>query len=221
MNVTVWGPIVWNFLADVCYRNDRVSDSRIEEYTILFFKSLAFILPCKYCRQSYRQYFREIDLEDAVKQKSLLAWLWSLHEMVNNKLQKPESCRIPYCVFARRMNCYTHAGSAEHLFDLLGILGLNYESDDRLKKKYMLIFCSVLPVVIPYVQFSAILHRQPLQLQDLSTQSLYLNWLYSLRQAYNKKIGLPSLPPQQKLWKKYENAKAGMGTTIIMCDLLP
>ncbi len=217
MNPTVWGPSLWKIMTDVAVKADRVQDVRVLPYVTNFYTSLAFLLPCVHCRRSYRQFIRLIDLGDYLKQRNVVQWIWTLKERVNDKLGKPPQQRLDLAMFQRRINLYTHCAHAEDMLDFMSLLGLNYEPNEPLKKKHMLIFHAVLPVVLPYTNLNALLLKKPLRADDVVSRESYLNWLYQIRSQFVKMCQLPSLPPPATLWRRYENARAA-NREPIPCD---
>ena len=208
MNPATWGPPLWRIMTDVAYKADRLQNPQVLPYVCNFFKSLAFLLPCKYCRQSYRRYITQVDCGEYNQQRRLTEWVWRIKEMVNDKLKKPPEYRLSLPLFLRRVNMCTRSASAEDVLDFLAVLGLNYEPQSLLKKKHMLIVHSVLPLILPYPKLNAVLVKYPLKITDLTRQHDYLDWLYNLRQNFNRREGLPALPPQQQFWQRYYNARA-------------
>ena len=213
MDPTIWGPGLWRIIEDVARKSDRIPSQRTDpiwRYTIQFFEALTFLLPCKYCRQSYETFIIQSDVSRYVRARRAVEWIWLLKEMVNDKLKKPADVRLSFDKFLRRVNMCTQCGSAEDVLDFLALLGHNYHSTDSpVKIKYMLILHAVLPAVLSYPALQSSLEKYPLQLKNLQTQAEYLKWLYTLRQHFNKVNKLPPLPPQEILWKRYHNAKAG------------
>ena len=54
-----------------------------------FFKTIQHVLPCIYCRRSFKQYIQELPIEPYLKNKRLLVkWLYLMHNKVNDKLRK-------------------------------------------------------------------------------------------------------------------------------------
>ena len=208
MNTKLWGCALWRLMTDVGYRADRVQDTRVLPYVSTWYQSLAFLLPCKYCRQSYRQFVRSVDVRTYTQQRRLVEWVWKVKELVNDKLHVPESGRLSHDVFERRVNSMTHSAHPDDLFDFLAILGLNYNPQDALKRKYMTVFHAVLSLVLPYANLIPILERNPLKPTDLVSRASYLDYVYRLRSAFHRHTKLPPLPPQGELWKRYENVRA-------------
>ena len=89
----IWGPPGWLFLHCVTQGYPNVIDTTNEahvirrEQTKIFFESLAEVLPCKYCRQSYKKYLEEIPIDDHLSTRvELCKWLYDIHNKVNEKL---------------------------------------------------------------------------------------------------------------------------------------
>lgn len=83
MDTKFWGKDGWKFLHSIVYCYDETKSS----YYKTFFNSLQYILPCIYCRRSYKKYIKE-DPIDITDKSSLTAWLYRIHNRVNEKLRK-------------------------------------------------------------------------------------------------------------------------------------
>jgi hypothetical protein len=87
----IWGPSAWEFFHSVTFGYPlKPTDEQKKQYKD-FFTSTGFVLPCKYCRDSYTEFIksdkdaklRDEDLED---RESLTKWGYRIHERVNKKL---------------------------------------------------------------------------------------------------------------------------------------
>jgi hypothetical protein len=88
MNTTKWGPHGWKFLHSIAfnYPEHPTLDQR-EQYRI-FFHACGWVLPCRYCRESYQGFIRELPIEEFLdSQNSLAYWLYLIHNKVNHKLR--------------------------------------------------------------------------------------------------------------------------------------
>jgi hypothetical protein len=101
MMTKVWGPPGWLFLHCVTFGYPYVIDEF--DYTHFqkrndykqFFTYLGKILPCRYCRESYNQYIKELPIDNFLgSRKDLCLWLYLIHNKVNDKLGVPK-CDIP------------------------------------------------------------------------------------------------------------------------------
>ena len=97
----LWGPSGWLFLHCISfgypYKIDPNTTAHIEKQNdyYRFFYYLGKVLPCKYCRDSYMEYFvKNSPMTRMSTRKDFTKWLYDVHNMVNNKLGVPE-CEIP------------------------------------------------------------------------------------------------------------------------------
>ena len=97
MMTKVWGPAGWLFLHCVTYGYPPDPDQydvdnglpvgATRKHYYNFFREVGYILPCKYCRDSYREFAKEIPLERSIKNRATLTrWLHAIHDRVNHKL---------------------------------------------------------------------------------------------------------------------------------------
>lgn len=97
MMTKVWGPAGWLFLHSVTlgYPQDPdkydvengLPNGSTRKHYYNYFREVGHILPCKYCRDSYREFATEIPLSKFMKNRDTLSqWLWIIHNRVNDKL---------------------------------------------------------------------------------------------------------------------------------------
>ncbi len=87
----IWGPCAWEFLHSVSFGYPINPTAEEKEQYKNFIFSVGYVLPCKYCRDSYTEFInsdpdvklKENDLEN---RESLTKWFYKLHERVNKKL---------------------------------------------------------------------------------------------------------------------------------------
>lgn len=87
----IWGPPGWIFTHAITFGYpDKPSDIQKENYKKFFF-SLGDVLPCKFCRESYKIFITtgNTALTDAVLESraSLTLWYYNVHQRVNDKLE--------------------------------------------------------------------------------------------------------------------------------------
>ncbi|MBA43015.1 MAG: hypothetical protein CMF62_03285 [Magnetococcales bacterium] len=87
----IWGPSGWKFLHSVSFGYPiKPTNEQKNEYRN-FFKSVGDILPCVYCRESYKKFIQEgctkLDENALENRDSLTRWLYNIHEAVNEKLE--------------------------------------------------------------------------------------------------------------------------------------
>jgi hypothetical protein len=101
MMTKIWGPPGWLFLHCVTFGYPFMINLNKPEHVIRmnktrdFFRNIGYVLPCKYCRNSYNDFMKEIPVERFLNsRKDLTYWLYLMHNKVNNKLGVPD-CNIP------------------------------------------------------------------------------------------------------------------------------
>jgi hypothetical protein len=89
MQPEAWGPALWHFLHTVSFNFPPrpTKEQQIEYFT--FFKSIGYVLPCKYCRDSYQALTADLDLNVFRSRMTLSKWLYDFHNVVNAKVGKP------------------------------------------------------------------------------------------------------------------------------------
>ena len=101
MMTKVWGPPGWLFLHCITFgypfnldETKTIDFQKRNDYKN-FFYYLGKVLPCRYCRESYDEYFKELPIDNFLNnRRDLCLWLYKLHNKVNNKLGVPD-CDIP------------------------------------------------------------------------------------------------------------------------------
>lgn len=86
----IWGPHLWKSLHCISFGFPSHPTLEQKNGYKLFFQSLAFVLPCQYCRESYSHFIKSEPtvLTDDVfdNRDSLTRWVYTLHQRVNKKL---------------------------------------------------------------------------------------------------------------------------------------
>ena len=93
----VWGPAGWLFLHCVTFGYPENPDLYDSEYGLppgttrsryrRFFTEVGNVLPCRYCRDSYKEFIKEDRVEDHIQDRNqLIEWFWRIHNKVNQKL---------------------------------------------------------------------------------------------------------------------------------------
>ena len=97
----LWGPSGWLFLHCVSfgypYKIDPTKPEHLEKQNdyYRFFYYLGKVLPCKYCRESYMDFFiKKSPMNHLGSREELAKWFYDVHNLVNDKLGVPE-CERP------------------------------------------------------------------------------------------------------------------------------
>lgn len=87
----IWGQCAWEFFHSVTFGYPLEPTIEEKQQYKNFFISIGYVLPCKYCRDSYTEFImsdenvilKDSDLEN---RETLTKWAYRLHERVNKKL---------------------------------------------------------------------------------------------------------------------------------------
>lgn len=97
MNTKFWGPGLWIGLHSITFNYPVKIDSKNREhrerkrYTKELFENLQFTLPCKYCRESFKDFLKQDPIgKNLSGRPNLTRWLYRIHNLVNAKLRKQE-----------------------------------------------------------------------------------------------------------------------------------
>lgn len=100
MNTKVWGKASWKFLFTSIMgryplkinKNDKEHIIIQKEFRHLFVDGLQNILPCVYCRYSFKDFLKELPIRDyLIGRIELMYWLYLMKDKVNNKLINQEN----------------------------------------------------------------------------------------------------------------------------------
>jgi len=80
MDTRIWGPSGWVLLHSIVENNGLPDKKKIS-----FLETLSYILPCKYCRESFTVYADSLDLRNTT---NVSKTLYKIHNKVNAKLAK-------------------------------------------------------------------------------------------------------------------------------------
>jgi len=99
MDTRFWGPSAWRLLHLISFSDNRSKSV----YTLI--KLLPNILPCKYCRESLTEIYKELPLRESFLH-NLDEWMYKIHNKVNNKLRKQGLLKTPTPTFAEVKEMY-------------------------------------------------------------------------------------------------------------------
>ena len=88
MNTKIWGPPLW-FILHIISFNYPVSPSKLDKKNyFIFLKSLENVLPCKSCRNNFKDHLGSIDMSIFDSRDTFSRYIYKLHNIVNNSLNK-------------------------------------------------------------------------------------------------------------------------------------
>lgn len=95
MQTVQWGKAMWTPLHAITFNYPIKPTQDDKQRYKNYFNLTGEILPCKYCRQSFITYSKYIPIDDFLdSREGVVYWLYVIHNLVNNKLYKPN---FPLC----------------------------------------------------------------------------------------------------------------------------
>lgn len=136
MDTRFWGPSGWKLLHMITFDyNIKNSISYAQ-----FFESIPYILPCKFCRTSLTDYYKEYPFTSYVNMNPRLdvkKWMYHIHNCVNNKLRTQGLNRYPnptYSVVKKTYEDWLTRDWTEQLstfWDFLFAVAYNHPNDTK------------------------------------------------------------------------------------------
>lgn len=89
MNVSKWGPSFWTSLHTITFNAPLKCNTEQRKIYENYFTSVGDILPCKWCRMSYKLFLKYLPIQEYSDSRSgLTYWLYIIHNVVNMKLNR-------------------------------------------------------------------------------------------------------------------------------------
>lgn len=153
MNTYIWGPSLWRILHTVAF----VPDSEVAERLVRVLKKT---LPCSFCRESFGGFVRQLDekyqldVRDVVSQGKLYQWMYDIHELVNDKLdrQRAHDAVKPMAVAAMAAS---RGASSLSIGDMTSVLEKAMETGGAFRSRRPTLECVEKRFAIQPVAFSA------------------------------------------------------------------
>lgn len=235
MNTNKWGPAGWNQLGPSSYRFDHILNKLPDRHANtlkliykLHLSNTEHQLPCKYCRESYVLYIKELPMDSFISKGALNNWTFKIHNKVNDKLRKqgynnkenPSLERASSEIASKLDDYYKCTG-----WDYIYCIALNYSEDVTIKAQLTAkLHFTTLPYLLPHPDLTAemlnFLSEYPVD-NVLNTRSSLVLWIYLLHvqllPIYDKiQVNLnfdSSLhkKPFEDMCKFYESFRAGCG----------
>lgn len=174
MDTRFWGPSGWTMLHSLAAHYPSDAKSQDKKHYKDFFDILPKVLPCCYCRDSLRVYYRSLPFPSHPTPTRLGKWIYQIHRRVNKKLRKQGELISPNPSFRQVLEKY-HNKAVKSL------------SNDIWKFIYAIIFIQCLK----YLQQTHSCHWRKSK-ADLVGYTHYFKFLQVLKNI------LPYLYPHQK-----------------------
>lgn len=224
MDPSIWGPPLWTMIFDVCWNlevktvNGKCTSKQRRDVEI-FFYSLKHVLPCRYCRDSYKKFLRSLSSHNRVGPpcgRGALRWAYNLKNLVNRKLHRSDY--PTYEVIRRRMKTYSSCTSVTDVLDILFIFAVNFPPSPRdpaaaQKRNSMLLFVNSLPNILDLMSRdcsargvvnhglrheASVLRRNPLKPDHVASRKNLFEYLCARATEFDGQVRKPD-----ELYQKY------------------
>ena len=137
MDPKIWGPHAWFFLNSVAlaYPENPNEEQKIQYYN--FFKSLSYVLPCKVCRENYKNHFFKNKLKNNLNNKKQInKWLVDIHNSVNKIHKKKQFTYSEFIKLYENMYKNSYKYDSSDIFKNIHFKeGLTNKNKDKNKQK--------------------------------------------------------------------------------------
>lgn len=195
MNSTAFGPCAWNFLHQLPWNFPKEILSFDDSTLIIrFLHFIITMLPCRYCRESGGLFEKEIGLIDSVSydiggrtrmvtRSKVANYIYTLHNRVNNKLEKP-LFGMSWRDCIRKRPDWKNSMWA-FLFAVCWNFPETNPSED-IVTKYYVFFSDLLPRILQYTdvgkEYTYKLKQKPISKNSVLKNRLMLcKWIYDMR----------------------------------------
>ncbi len=217
MDTRFWGPPGWKLLHQVAYKYP-INPTEIEKLDYgIFYSNLAFVLPCKYCRNSFTKYLKNLPIEGYLDSRDKLTeWVYLMHNKVNGKLRRQGHLNTPNPTFKEINERYSDCSNVKCQlpgWDFIYSIVFNYPKENPapgLASAYLTFF-TYLGKVIPCEEYrhhyNKFVDTDAIE-QYLTGQEALLKWLYDINCKINNKLNEKN-KNFTRLCTYYQSFKAG------------
>ncbi len=229
MQTTKWGPEGWMLFHSIPFfypkcNAGKATQARFKKLYSLFEE----LLPCKYCRISYAQYWKELDIDSFLTKgrKKLFEWTYHLHNLVNKKLRDQGYLNKPDpsfdCVWKRYQKKLVPelGGGKDKIIDpnfwgpatwnFIGTIAFNYTDSPKMREAHSEFLYLLGDILRPTEQYRQLLVDLPPEL-GLHSREDFTSWLHLFREILNErlgKVGRKYYPSYKQFHNRYEARRA-------------
>lgn len=213
MQTTKWGPDGWKLLHLITFNHPGGSSKSLKCFTI----HVGDVLPCIYCRNSYREFTSELPIEDF---DDPFEWLYLIHNKVNHKLRKQGYLDEPdpnYGDIVRKYTQLSKKVSPSRFtigWDFLYAIIFNYPIKPCPVDKYNYrMFFRILRDFYPHLKikklYTKYYNSDPID-RHLKSRISLKSWFYRLHRSIFRELG-KNVPSYEEVCNKYEDMRASCG----------
>ena len=133
MDTKFWGPSGWKLLHSITFKFPSRPTRHAKDMAFELFDSLKYVLPCRFCRESYKQFLGKDPIQYTSREK-LSQWLYRIHNYVNNKLRHQGYLQTPNPTFEQVKKEYQSIPFPQQFvgWDFLFSIAMNYPEKPNL-----------------------------------------------------------------------------------------
>ena len=165
MDTRFWGPDGWKLLHSIVEGYPSKPTKKDKTNYRIFFNSLIYVLPCIYCRNSFKEYLDNLPIDNFLSSKNKLSyWLYLIHNMVNEKLRKQklhnqrdpsfQEIKTRYKQYVKDINqskCVNMPGW-DFIYTIVFNFPLKGNTLEKIRLKNYILFFKYLDKVLPFKQ---------------------------------------------------------------------
>ena len=115
MSPTIWGPYFWNAMHIATLGYPDIPNEADKAAAASFFESLTRLIPCPICRNHYSEFLKS-NPPQVESRTTLVYWLFTIHNKVNQRLGKSEISFSQFITHMRNLNPPVSSGPSLGLF---------------------------------------------------------------------------------------------------------
>ncbi len=172
---SVWGPKAWHMLHAFSIGMNKPIKENERKCYYLFYKTFAELIPCAVCKSHYIDYFYYIYTieEKEINRESLKKYIYELHNIVNEDLNKPEISYKKAMEIHKKTNHSDIFFFMNHAISQYLKLNLSLEQYDRFYT-FFVCFCKLYPDKFLRNSLEKIINCS--KFKGLKTPEQFLKW---------------------------------------------
>jgi hypothetical protein len=198
MQTTQWGPEGWILFHVLPFYyaniNPKLKQSKLFKE---FYVNLKDVLPCIYCRQSYKKFLEELPIEKSLGGfMPLFKWTYKIHNLVNKKLRDQGYLETPDPTLEEALDRFKNFYIPPNLYNrrwhmdpkkwlnptlnFIATIVFNYDEKEPEKINGYKTLFRVLPHLIPGIEMTVlkeVLKQNPIT-KALTSQEEMIKWYY-------------------------------------------
>lgn len=214
MDTRKWGPDGWLLLHNITFNYPIKPTQKDKTEHLLFFNTVQYILPCKYCRESFKEFVKQYPINNNLdSRKKLSQWLYNIHNLVNNKLIKQGLLNTPNPSYKEVEKIYSEEIKTFR-WEFIYCVVFNYPHKKNLTSDiitYYYIFFSILNNIIPD-EYTKKIYNEGFNKYNikcyLDSRYKLKQWLFKLN-CYINKIICRKSKKYKDICNRYESYRSG------------